>query len=84
MPATPVPILYNKKYLNTKKFCCQTRIRGTLYIKDANRHVNVCEAEEIKKEYRQQRRENILGTNVPTTNRQIMIIQAILLYRHLQ
>ena len=64
-------ILRNREHLNTKKSRRQVRIRGALCVKDANRHVNIREAEEIEKEYRRQRRENILGTNVPTTNGQI-------------
>jgi hypothetical protein len=63
-------ILCNREHLNTKKSCRQIRIRGPLCVKDANRHVNICKAEEIEKEWRRQRKENILGANVPTTSGQ--------------
>jgi len=63
-------ILRNREHLNTKKSRRQIRIRGPLCVRDANRHVNAREAEEIEKEWRRQRRTNILGVTAPTAREQ--------------
>jgi hypothetical protein len=56
----------NGEYPNTKKTCWLIRIEGPLCVKDANRHVNAHEAEEIEKEWRQWRKDNnILGEKAP-------------------
>jgi hypothetical protein len=53
-----------------KKTWWQIRTRGALFVRDANRHVKAREAEDIEKEWKRLRRQNILGTQAPPTSTQ--------------
>jgi hypothetical protein len=63
-------ILCNREHLQTKKTQWQIRIQGALYVKDANRYIKAHKAENIRKEWKQLEKENILGTKAPPTNTQ--------------
>ena len=63
-------ILRNREHLKTKKTRQQIRTRGALFVRDANRRIKAREVEDIEKEWKQLRRENILDTQALTTNTQ--------------
>ena len=63
-------ILRNREHLKTKKTQQQIRTRGALFVRDANRRIKAREVEDIEKEWKRLRRENILGTQAFPTNTQ--------------
>ena len=62
--------IHNGEYLKTKKTQQQIKIHNALFIKETNRHIKAHEEEDIRKEWRHQRRENILGNKTPPTSTQ--------------